>query len=137
MNINPLSRQIPQSLIETGRMQIHELLNNVSGLDFVMLCSSDGFQLALASKKKLENTGKIAAVSSSILAMISAFISEINLIGCKTLSLDAENGHVVLTGVEHAHYPMLIVAVGSSDVLMGQIRYEVKKTSKFLAKINA
>lgn len=137
MNINPLSRQIPQSLIETGRMQIHELLNNVSGLDFVMLCSSDGFQLALASKKKLENTGKIAAVSSSILAMMSAFISEINLIGCKTLSLDAENGHVVLTGVEHAHYPMLIVAVGSSDVLMGQMRYEVKKTSEFLAKINA
>ena len=137
MNINPLSRQIPQSLIETGRMQIHELLNNVSGLDFVMLCSSDGFQLALASKKKLENTGKIAAVSSSILAMVSAFISEINLIGCKTLSLDAENGHVVLTGVEHAHYPMLIVAVGSSDILMGQMRYEVKKTSEFLAKINA
>lgn len=137
MNINPLSRQIPQSLIETGRMQIHELLNNVSGLDFVMLCSSDGFQLALASKKKLENTGKIAAVSSSILAMVSAFISEINLVGCKTLSLDAENGHVVLTGVEHAHYPMLIVAVGSSDVLIGQMRYEVKKTSEFLAKINA
>jgi len=137
VNINPLSRQIPQSLIETGRMQIHELLNNVSGLDFVMLCSSDGFQLALASKKKLENTGKIAAVSSSILAMVSAFISEINLIGCKTLSLDAENGHVVLTGVEHAHYPMLIVAVGSSDVLIGQMRYEVKKTSEFLAKINA
>lgn len=137
MNINPLSRQIPQSLIETGRMQIHELLNNVSSLDFVMLCSSDGFQLAFASKKKLENTGKIAAVSSSILAMVSAFISEINLIGCKTLSLDAENGHVVLTGVEHAHYPMLIVAVGSSDVLIGQMRYEVKKTSEFLAKINA
>lgn len=137
MNINPLSRQIPQSLIETGRMQIHELLNNVSGLDFVMLCSSDGFQLALASKKKLENTGKIAAVSSSILAMVSAFISEINLVGCKTLSLDADNGHVMLTGVEHAHYPMLIVAVGSSDVLMGQMRYEVKKTSEFLAKINA
>ncbi len=136
MNINPLSRQIPQSLIETGRMQIHELLNNVSGLDFVMLCSSDGFQLALASKKKLENTGKIAAVSSSILAMVSAFISEINLVGCKTLSLDADNGHVMLTGVEHAHYPMLIVAVGSSDVLMGQMRYEVKKTSEFLAKIN-
>lgn len=137
MNINPLSRQIPQSLIETGRMQIHELLNNVSSLDFVMLCSSDGFQLALASKKKLENTGKIAAVSSSILAMVSAFISEINLIGCKTLSLDADNGHVMLTGVEHAHYPMLIVAVGSSDVLIGQMRYEVKKTSEFLAKINA
>ena len=136
MNLNLPSRQIPQSLIETGRVKMHELLNNVSGVDFVMLCSSDGFQLALASKKQLEHTGKIAAVSSSILAMVSAFIAEINLTGCKTLSLDAENGHVVLMGVEHADYPMLIVAVGTSDVLLGQMRYEIKKASESLAKIN-
>ena len=68
--------------------------------------------------------------------MVSAFIAEINLTGCKTLSLDAENGHVVLMGVEHADYPMLIVAVGTSDVLLGQMRYEVKKASESLAKIN-
>ena len=53
MNLNLPSRQIPQSLIETGRVKMHELLNSVSGVDFVMLCSSDGFQLALASKKQL------------------------------------------------------------------------------------
>lgn len=135
MNTNTLSRQIPQALIETGRMQIQEFLNSVSGLEFVMLCSSDGFELALASKKKLENSGKIAAVSSSILAMVSAFISEINLVGCKTISLNAENGHVILTGVEHAHYPMLIIAVGSPDILMGQMLYAIKKTSASLAQI--
>jgi predicted regulator of Ras-like GTPase activity (Roadblock/LC7/MglB family) len=136
LNINtPSPRQIPQCLIEAGCMRINELLNNVRGLDFVMLCSADGFQLAVASKDELHNTGKIAAVSSSILAMVSAFIAELNLTGCKIISLDAENGHIVLTGIEHAKYPMLIIGVGSPDILIGQMRYEVKKISESLATI--
>lgn len=133
MNAIVTSRQIPQPLIDAGRAQIQELLNSVSGIDFVMLCSSDGFELALASKKNLNNTSKIAAVSSSILAMVSAFISEIDLTGCKTITLDADNGKVVLTGVDHAQYPMVIVAVASRDVLIGQMLYSLKKVSEALA----
>lgn len=45
------TRQIPPQLIDSGRKLIQEVLNEVSGIDFVMLCSSDGFELALASKK--------------------------------------------------------------------------------------
>ena len=134
MNTNTLSRQIPQALIETGRMQIQEFLNSVSGLEFVMLCSSDGFELAVASKKNLVNSGKIAAVSSSILAMVSAFISEIHLAGCKTITLDADNGKVILTAVEHPQHPMVLVAVASKDVLIGQLLYAIKKTAETLAQ---
>ena len=43
MNATLNSRQIPQGLIDIGRAEIQELLNSVSGIDFVMLCSSDGF----------------------------------------------------------------------------------------------
>ena len=99
-----------------------------------MLCSSDGFELSLASKKNIENTGKIAAVSSSILAMVSAFISEIQLFGCQTITLDAENGKVFLTAVDHPHHPMVIVAVTNKDILMGQMLYYFKKLSESLAK---
>ncbi len=58
-------RQIPQELTDQARKHIHDLLNMVAGVDFIMLCSSDGFELAVASKKNLVNSGKIAAVSSS------------------------------------------------------------------------
>ncbi len=134
MNAFVNSREIPQLLIDAGRIQIQELLNSVSGIDFVMLCSSDGFELALASKKNLDNTGKIAAVSSSILAMVSAFISEIDLTGCKTITLDADNGKVVLTGVDHAQHPMVLVAVAAHNVLIGQMLYSVKQAAENLAK---
>ena len=127
-------RQIPQELTDQAFKQTHELLNMVSGVDFVMLCSSDGFELALASKKNLGNSGKIAAVSSSILAMVSAFISEIHLAGWKTITLDADNGKVILTAVEHPQHPMVLVAVASNDVLIGQLLYAIKKTAETLAQ---
>lgn len=127
-------RQISAEFKEQASQQIHELLNMVSGVDFVMLSSADGFELALASKKNLDNRGKIAAVSSSILAMVSAFIVEIHLSGCKTITLDADNGKVILTAVDHPQYPLVLIAVASKEVLIGQLLYAIKKTAETLAQ---
>ena len=127
-------RQISAEFKEQASQQIHELLNMVSRVDFVMLSSADGFELALASKKNLDNRGKIAAVSSSILAMVSAFIAEIHLSGCKTITLDADNGKVILTAVDHPQYPLVLIAVASKEVLIGQLLYAIKKTTETLAQ---
>ncbi len=63
---------------------------NTRGVDFVMICSSDGFELATVSHKNYHNTTKLAAVSSSILAMVTAFLKEIQLTGCNNITLDAD-----------------------------------------------
>lgn len=127
------SREIPQALIESAHIELQHFLNTVTGIDFVMLCSSDGFELALASKKNIDNTGKIAAVSSSILAMVNAFITEIQLIGCQTITLDANNGKVFLTAVNHPVHPMVMVAVTHTDILIGQMLYYYKELSARLS----
>ncbi|MFP8817847.1 roadblock/LC7 domain-containing protein [Acinetobacter johnsonii] len=127
------SREIPQALIESAHIELQRFLNTVIGIDFVMLCSSDGFELALASKKNIENTGKIAAVSSSMLAMVNAFITEIQLLGCQTITLDADNGKVFLTAVHHPQHPMVMVAVTHTDILMGQMLYYYKELSARLS----
>ena len=106
--------------------ELHAFLNEVNGVNLVMLCSSDGFELSYASKKNRENTGKIAAVSSSILAMVSE-------IECQTITLDAENGKAFLTTVNHQHQPMVMVSVTNKDILMGQMLYYFKKLSDRLA----
>lgn len=127
------SRKIPPALIALGQKQMDVLLNTVNGIGFVMLCSSDGFELALASKRNLENNSKIAAVSSSILAMVTAFISEIHLHGCNSITLDAANGKVLLTAVEHPQHPMVIVALASNDILLGQFLFQIKRAAENLA----
>ena len=126
-------REIPKELIEYANTELQHFLNTVAGIDFVMLCSSDGFELCLASKKNIDNTGKIAAVSSSILAMVNAFITEIQLLGCQTITLDADNGKVFLTAVHHPQHPMVMVAVTNTDILMGQMLYYYKELSARLS----
>ena len=129
-------REIPQSIKEQSQLQLQDFLHEISGIEFVMLCSSDGFELATASKKNLDNHGKIAAVSSSIMAMVAAFISEIKLVGCQAITLDAENGKVFLSAVNHPQFPMVLIAVTDKDLLIGQMRYHFQKLSEVLAELD-
>ena len=126
------SRKVPDDFVAYAENQIRNLLNSVSGIEFIMLCTSDGFEIALANKKNISNSGKIAAVSSSILAMVTAFTSEINLVGCQTITLDAENGKALLTSIAHPKHPLVLVAMTNKDILLGQMLYEVKVTSELL-----
>ncbi|OTG68864.1 hypothetical protein B9T25_05120 [Acinetobacter sp. ANC 4470] len=123
-------RSAPDSLIHIAHQQIKDILTNVTGVEYVMVCSSDGFELTSAYKKNVENTGKLAAVSSSILAMVQAFLSEINLYGCQSITLDAKNGKAFLSAVPNKNYPMLIVALTSQEVLLGQLLFSLKRCSE-------
>ena len=130
-------RSAADSLIHTAHPQIKEILTNVSGVEYVMICSSDGFELTSTYKKNVTNTGKLAAVSSSILAMVQAFLSEINMHGCQSITLEAENGKAFLSAVPNKNYPMLIVALTSQEVLLGQLLFSLKRCSEKISQEDA
>ncbi|MCP0910337.1 roadblock/LC7 domain-containing protein [Acinetobacter pseudolwoffii] len=134
MSLHELSkRTAPQDLIQFAQKYIQAILRDVSEVNLVMLCSSDGFELASVHKKDVENHGKLAAVSSSILAMIHAFMNEINFTGCQSITLDADNGKAVMASIQHPNFPMLIVTLSSKEVLLGQLLYATKKASTDIA----
>ena len=121
-------------LIEFSKSKIQEVINNVTGINFIMLCSTDGFELATIHKKDHYNNGKLAAVSSSILAMVSAFMQEIHLTGCQSITLDAENGKAILTSIPSKSHPMIIIALAEKNVLLGQLLYMLKHASNSIQK---
>ena len=43
--------QVPDELINIAKVQINEILMNVRGVDFVMVCTTDGLELANVYKK--------------------------------------------------------------------------------------
>ena len=114
-------RTAPIALVEFAKSKIHQVLMNVKGVEFIMISSTDGFELASLSRVNTYNSTKLAAVSSSILAMVGAFLGEINLSGCQSISLDAQNGRAILTSVPTAKHPMVIVTLVSKDVLLAQL----------------
>lgn len=133
--INTLeTRTAPATLVAFAKNQIQQILSNVNNIEFIMICSTDGFELASISKRHQFHSSKLAAVSSSILAMVSAFLGEINLTGCHSVTLDAENGKAILTSVPCTKHPMIIVTLSSRDVLLGQLLYHLKETSQAIVQ---
>ncbi|BCU65768.1 hypothetical protein F941_00585 [Acinetobacter bouvetii DSM 14964 = CIP 107468] len=122
-------RAASAELIDKAKQELQDIISNVRGVNFVMVCSTDGFELASLYKRDIYNKGKLAAVSSSILAMVTAFTQEIHLTGCQSITLDAENGKVVLSAIAAKNHPMIIVAMADKDVLLGQLLYAIKKTT--------
>lgn len=122
-------RTAPKELIQFAKAQANDVLMNIRGIDYIMLCSTDGFELAAIYKKNPYNSTKLAAVSSSILAMVSAFLNEIQLTGCQSITLDAENGKAILTSIPAPHHPVVMVTLSNKDVLLGQLLYSLKQAS--------
>lgn len=127
MMLQTNTRTAPPALIESARRQIHELLMEVSGVDSVLLCSPDGFELASVHKQSKFDGHKLAAVSSSILAMVTAFVSEIKLTGCQSITLEASNGKAIISAVPAGNYPMIIVVITSHSALLGQLIHSLKR----------
>lgn len=123
------SRSAPKELIDFAKNEIQDVLMNVRSVNYVMLCSTDGFELAHVYKRDGYNSTKLAAVSSSILAMVAAFMNEIHLEGCQSITLDADNGKAILTSIPSLNHPMIIVTLTEKDVLLGQLLYTLKNAS--------
>lgn len=123
------SRSAPKELIDFAKNEIQDVLMNVRSVNYVMLCSTDGFELAHVYKRDGYNSTKLAAVSSSILAMVAAFMNEIHLEGCQSITLDADNGKAILTSPPSPNHPMIIVTLTEKDVLLGQLLYTLKNAS--------
>ncbi len=121
------SRTAPKELIDFAKNEIQDVLMNVRSVNYVMLCSTDGFELAHVYKRDGYNSTKLAAVSSSILAMVAAFMNEIHLEGCQSITLDADNGKAILTSIPSPNHPMIIVTLTEKDVLLGQLLLYPKK----------
>ena len=127
-------RTASKELVQIAKIQANDILLSIRGVDYVMLCSTDGFELASVHKKDNYNSAKLAAVSSSILAMVGAFLNEIQLNGCQNITFDEENGRAILTSIPAPHHPMVMVTLSSKDVLLGQLLYSLKQASTAIVK---
>ena len=75
-------------------------------------------------------------MSSSILAMVGAFLGEINLSGCQSISLDAQNGRAILTSIPTEKHPMMIVTLVSKDVLLAQLLNGLKDAGNAIMQLD-
>ncbi len=126
-------RMPPEAFMQQAQASIQELMAAVPGIQNVILASTDGFELCSAQRDNQVQGSKLAAVSSSILALVQAFLGEIHFTGCQSMTLEAENGKAIIAAVNSVNHPMLLVITTSKSVLLGHLLHSLKACTQALA----
>jgi predicted regulator of Ras-like GTPase activity (Roadblock/LC7/MglB family) len=128
------SRQPSTLFLKFAKRCIEELTANVSGVNSVVLASGDGFEVCSITNQESFDSGKVAAVSSSLLSMVHAFTSEIKLTDCQSFILDASNGKAVILHIPCDHYPMVLMVLTNEKALLGQVLHSMRFCSQRLVE---
>lgn len=134
MSIQVKTKRVPpEAFIRQAEASIQQLMGNVAGIQNVILASTDGFELCSVQRNDQVQGSKLAAVSSSILALVQAFLGEIQFTGCQSMTLEAENGKAIIAAVNSVNHPMLLVITTSKSVLLGHLLHSLKACTQALA----
>lgn len=114
---------------------LHNLMHTTSGVDGVLLASTDGFEVSSIFQKDYD-AGKLSAVGSSILALVQALTTEAQLTGCRSVILDAQDGKIMISGVPNENQPMIVIVVTKQQVLLGQIMHGMNKAINQLIELD-
>ncbi|WP_227429947.1 roadblock/LC7 domain-containing protein [Psychrobacter sp. I-STPA6b] len=112
--------------ITSSKETLYNLVHSTSGIDGVLLATTDGFEVSSIFQKNYDG-GKLSAVGSSILALVQALTNEAQLTGCRSVILDAEDGKIMISAVPNENQPMIVIVVTKQQVLLGQIMHGMNK----------
>lgn len=129
-------RKVPQKITDEIKLYMYNFLSDSSAIDAILLCSTDGFELASVHKQKEFPAEKIATVSSSIIAMVTALLAEIKLKGCNSITLESSNGKGIINLVNVAHYSLIIVVITNQKLILGVFLSQLKNFTTSISLID-
>jgi Uncharacterized distant relative of homeotic protein bithoraxoid len=118
--------------------QVDELISVVAKLNFVVVTTADGFEVAASEGSKFtrEDVSKLAAMSSSIAAIGGMAVREIsNSEECESILIDGSESYILILGVPHPKKSLIMGLVASHDAVLGQILYQAKLAAAEICKL--
>jgi len=133
--IGAVKERRPSSLfLKFAKRCVDELCSSVQSVNSVVLASGDGFEVASVTNQNSFDSGKVAAVSSSLLSMVHAFTAEIRLDDCQSFILDATNGKAIIAHIPCDNYPMVLMVLTDEKALLGQVLHGMRFCSQRLVE---
>lgn len=127
--------QPSEQFLAGSREVLMELLQSTTGIDAVLVASTDGFAVDVVHKQDYDS-GKLAAVASSILSLVQALTREAKLTGCRSVILDSIDGKVMISAVPCKNQPMIAMVITKSDVLLAHVMHGLKKAIVALVELD-
>ncbi|MCS4233121.1 roadblock/LC7 domain-containing protein [Stenotrophomonas sp. BIGb0135] len=130
-----MSDASPMAAIAPVRAQVDAhlstLVHDVDGLMGVVVASLDGFALAQVGREE-ETVSRLAAMTSSMLALAEALGRELAIGSLGALILEASHGKVLMLTIP-VQPPQLLMAACDQTSAMGQVLWHAKQCVRRLA----
>jgi uncharacterized protein len=127
-----LEKKFSNQQISAAKSVLETLASNAMGVTGIVLTSSDGFELASYNIAP-EKTGKLAAMGSSLQALSDALAREGGLRNTKSVMVEVENGHILMTKVPASSPPLTLALFANESAIVGKLLWEVKNACIELA----
>jgi predicted regulator of Ras-like GTPase activity (Roadblock/LC7/MglB family) len=123
--------EVERALCERG---LSELIHTTSGIERAWIASPDGFEIASATRGKRFNAARLAAMSSSMLAVGSALAGELRLGGCRNVIVEAEQGQLVLFTIPCSRAQLVLSALAPNSSTLGLVLVATRACAKDIAR---
>jgi uncharacterized protein len=112
-----------------------ELVNEASGVDAVLLASSDGFEVVSATRVHRLDGPRLAAMSGSMLALAAAMARDFKLDGCRNVHIEAGDGVVLLMTVPCDRAELVLSALASRGSTLGMVLVAARRCAQAIARL--
>ncbi|KGI77490.1 roadblock/LC7 domain-containing protein [Oleiagrimonas soli] len=124
------ARDVPTRTQRTDlQHHLDALGKDLVGIRSAVVASVDGFAIAHASVSQVSEE-KLAAMTSSMLALASAIGRELAMGRLQTLMLDADIGKVLMLTIDTPREPLLLMVACSQKSVMGKVLWAARECAK-------
>jgi uncharacterized protein len=129
--MNPLT---DSELVACKRALLALVNNDTTGVEAALLASPDGFEVVSATRVRRIDGPRLAAMSSSLLALGTALASELNLDVCRNMHIDAGEGLVLLQTVPCARVELVLSALPPKDTTLGMMLMATRQCAQTIGR---
>ena len=127
----PVPAPLAPSATSIAQREAQDLLDQVEGVNTVVVATVDGFDVA--SALRTGEAARVAAMASSIAAISAVVSQEASLGRNKSVTIDTEAGFAVVHSVYREDAELVIIAIAHGGALLGQVNYRVAQFARTLA----
>jgi uncharacterized protein len=113
---------------------LRDLVQPKTGVEYALLASPDGFEIACVTRARTLNGARVAAMASSIFAVGTAMANELSLRACRNLIVEADKGFLTLFTVPCARGPLVLWAVALEDTTLAMVLMATRACARELAR---
>lgn len=124
--MNAATIPLPASLrADACRQQLELLVRDTAGIESAAVVTGDGFELAAVLRHDLSGD-KLAAMTSSLLALSEAVVEELRMRKCRNVIIEGEGGTVVMIRVPADGIDLLMSVLCREEAVLGSVLYATR-----------